>query len=209
MQFIVNIKPWLLAAHPRYDAALKRGAFVRPAPDAEDAEAAMSWTWAAGFASHKPGSYYDYSSRAACEFWDEQIRAELLAHGLTGMWIDNNEISGLEDDEERFVGEVGVFGNKGGSVETRMGWGGGEIRVGSVGKAVQTMGMARVGVRYPVRHWGSCRVRRPMRRCLRRGQSTARSSCRARASPASRHTPMRRGVGTTQRRGKRSSGAPR
>jgi alpha-glucosidase len=50
------------------------------------------------------------------------------------------------DDEERFAGEVGVFGPEGGNVETRMGWGGGEIRVGSVGKALQTMGMARVGV---------------------------------------------------------------
>ncbi|KAJ6594391.1 glycosyl hydrolases family 31-domain-containing protein [Mycena capillaripes] len=144
VQFITNIKPWLLAAHPRYSAALERGAFVRPAPDAEDgATAATSWVWAAGFASHKPGSYFDYSSRAGCDFWGEQIRTELLANGLTGMWIDNNEISGLMDDEERFVGEVGVFGSQGGSVETRMGWGGGEIRVGSVGKAVQTMGMAR------------------------------------------------------------------
>ncbi|KAF7357793.1 BZ3500-MvSof-1268-A1-R1-Chr3-1g06135 protein [Mycena venus] len=145
VQLIVNIKPWLLAAHPRYNTALERRAFVRPAPDAAEAGAlaANSWVWAAGFASHKPGSYYDYSSRAGCDFWGEQIRTELLANGLTGMWIDNNEISGLKDDEERFAGEVGVFGSEGGNVETRMGWGGGEISVGSVGKAVQTMGMAR------------------------------------------------------------------
>jgi alpha-glucosidase (family GH31 glycosyl hydrolase) len=87
VQFITNIKPWLLATHPRYGAALAQGAFVRPAPDAEDAgPAASSWVWAAGFASHKPGSYFDYSSRAACDFWGEQIRTELLANGLTGMW---------------------------------------------------------------------------------------------------------------------------
>ncbi|KAJ7495980.1 glycosyl hydrolases family 31-domain-containing protein [Mycena galericulata] len=144
VQFIVNIKPWLLAAHPRFGDALAKGAFVRPAPDAEaGAQAATSWVWASGFASHAPGSYFDYSSRAACEWWGAQIRAELLANGLTGMWIDNNEMAGMMDDEERFVGEVGVFGAKGGSVEKRMGWGGGEIRLGSVGKAVQTMGMAR------------------------------------------------------------------
>ncbi|KAJ6489585.1 glycosyl hydrolases family 31-domain-containing protein [Mycena vitilis] len=145
VQFITNIKPWFLAAHPRYAAALARGAYVRPALDAEAPEgaAAMSWVWAAGTASHEPGSYFDYSSRAGCEFWGEQIRTELLTNGLTGMWIDNNEISGLTDDEERFAGEVGVFGSKGGNMETRMGWGGGEIRVGSVGKAMQTMGMAR------------------------------------------------------------------
>ncbi|KAJ7121284.1 glycosyl hydrolases family 31-domain-containing protein [Mycena crocata] len=144
VQFITNIKPWLLAGHPRYAAALQQGAFMRPAPDGEEgAVAATSWVWACGFASHKPGSYFDYSSRAACEFWGAQIREELLANGLTGMWIDNNEMAGMLDDEERFVGEVGLFGKKGENVETRMGWGGGEIRVGSVGKAIQTMGMAR------------------------------------------------------------------
>ncbi|KAF7376546.1 Glycosyl hydrolases family 31-domain-containing protein [Mycena sanguinolenta] len=149
VQLIVNVKPWLLAAHPRYHAALEQGAFVRPAPDAAEAgaKAATSWVWAAGWAAHNPGSYFDYSSKAGCDFWGEQIREELLANGLTGMWVDNNEISGLEDDEERFAGEVGMFvdvgAGPGGNVEERMGWGGGEVRVGSVGKAMQTMGMAR------------------------------------------------------------------
>ncbi|KAJ7782318.1 glycosyl hydrolases family 31-domain-containing protein [Mycena maculata] len=144
VQFIVNIKPWLLEGHPRFHDALAKGAFVRPAPDAEEGvTAAKSWVWACGFASHKPGAYFDYSTHAAREWWGAQIRKELLANGLTGMWIDNNEMAGLMDDEERFVGEEGVFGPKGGNVETRMGWGGGEIRLGSVGKAVQTMGMAR------------------------------------------------------------------
>ncbi|KAK7005918.1 hypothetical protein R3P38DRAFT_3326385 [Favolaschia claudopus] len=142
VQFIVNMKPWFLATHPRYQQALDRGAFVRPAPDV-GGKAAMSYVWSSGFATHKPGSYFDYSSRAGCDYWGEQIQKELLAHGLTGMWIDNNEISGLEDDEERFVGEVGVYGGEGGNTEMRMGWGGGETRVGSVGKAIQTMGMAR------------------------------------------------------------------
>ncbi|KAJ7485732.1 glycosyl hydrolases family 31-domain-containing protein [Mycena latifolia] len=142
VQFIVNIKPWLLAGHPLYSDALAKGTFVCAAPDAKRG-AAKSYVWAAGFASHKPGSYFDYSTRAAREWWDEQIRKELLANGLTGMWIDNNEMAGMMDDEERFVGEEGMFGPKGGSVETRMGWGGGETRLGSVGKAIQTMGMAR------------------------------------------------------------------
>ncbi|KAJ7217663.1 glycosyl hydrolases family 31-domain-containing protein, partial [Mycena pura] len=144
VQCIINIKPWFLEMHPRYSDALARGAFVMPAPDAtDDAKAAMSWVWACGFADHKRGSYFDYSSRAASDFWGEQIRKELLTNGLTGMWIDNNEMAGLMDDEERFVGEVGMFGSPGENVEMRMGWGGGEARVGSVGKAIQTMGMAR------------------------------------------------------------------
>ncbi|KAJ7091907.1 glycosyl hydrolases family 31-domain-containing protein [Mycena belliarum] len=142
VQFIVNIKPWLLEGHPKYGEARAKGAFVRAALDMGSG-VSTSWVWACGFADHKPGSYFDYSARAAREWWGAQIRAELLANGLTGMWIDNNEMAGMLDDEERFAGEEGMYGPAGQSVEKRMGWGGGEIRLGSVGKAIQTMGMAR------------------------------------------------------------------
>ncbi|KAF7305934.1 Glycosyl hydrolases family 31-domain-containing protein [Mycena chlorophos] len=148
VQFIVNIKPWLLEQHPKYLEAKKLGAFVQPPPDAEgDSDAAMSYVWAAGFASHKPGSYFDYSSRAASEWWGEQIKKELLANGLTGMWIDNNEMAGLMDDDVEFQGELGMYARESEgpeeNVEKRMGWGKGPTRMGSVGKAIQTMGMAR------------------------------------------------------------------
>jgi hypothetical protein len=58
---------------------------------------------------------------------------------------DSNEFSALLDDE-RFQGEIGMWNANGGdnNVEKRMGWGRGPMRVGSVGKVVQTMGMARV-----------------------------------------------------------------
>ncbi|KAF7321974.1 Glycosyl hydrolases family 31-domain-containing protein [Mycena kentingensis (nom. inval.)] len=148
VQLIVNVKPWLLAQHPKYEDARARGAFIQPAPDADPVSkaknAAMSWVWAVGFASHKPGSYFDYSTEAASAWWGEQIRLELLANGLTGLWIDNNEMAGMFDDEERFKGEVGMFARDWeDAVEKRMGWAGGETRVGSVGKGIQTMGMAR------------------------------------------------------------------
>ncbi|KAJ7071961.1 glycosyl hydrolases family 31-domain-containing protein [Mycena amicta] len=132
VQFIVNIKPWLLEQHPRYLEAKKLGAFIQPAPDAQGDPniAAMSYVWAVGFASHEPGSYFDYSTRAASEWWGARIREELLANGLTGMWIDNNEFAGLLDDDERFKGELGMYarGTDGveDNVEKRMGWGGGE-----------------------------------------------------------------------------------
>ena len=53
---------------------------------------------------------------------------------------------GMVDDEELFRGELGMWDAEGvaGNVEQRMGWGRGETRVGSVGKAIQTIGMARV-----------------------------------------------------------------
>lgn len=61
--------------------------------------------------------------------------------------IDNNEMAGMVDGEEKFVGHVGMWNARGqaDNVEKRMGWGEGEARVGSVGKAINTIGMARVG----------------------------------------------------------------
>jgi alpha-glucosidase len=59
-------------------------------------------------------------------------------------------MAGMVDDEARFQGEVGMWNASvegcpiAHNVEKRMGWRGGETRVGSVGKAIQTMGMARV-----------------------------------------------------------------
>ncbi|TDL29099.1 hypothetical protein BD410DRAFT_3704 [Rickenella mellea] len=152
VKVIVNVKPWLLEEHPEYGELDGTKGFVRAAEDAKgDSEreskggAAVSWLWSRGFGEHKKGSYLDYSSKAGTQWWKEKVDEQILKNNLTGLWIDNNEISGLKDDEERFQGELGMFAAQGveNNVEQRMGWRGGAIRVGSVGKAIQTMGMAR------------------------------------------------------------------
>lgn len=62
-------------------------------------------------------------------------------------------MAGMVDDDELFRGEVGMWAANGGTVATnveqRLGWGLGEIRVGSAGKATNTMGMARVSLSAP------------------------------------------------------------
>lgn len=64
--------------------------------------------------------------------------------------IDNNEMAGMVDGHARFRGQVGMWGSRladvADNVEKRMGWGGGVARVGSVGKAANTMGMARASI---------------------------------------------------------------
>ncbi|KAM0749932.1 hypothetical protein T439DRAFT_381478 [Meredithblackwellia eburnea MCA 4105] len=141
VQVIVNIKPFILHTHPFLQSAEDVGAFVKAAPDAvkdgdpmrtSEKGSARTLVWSSGFGDHKIGSYIDYSSKAGSAWWQSQIVNQLLSHNLTGMWIDNNEMAGLFDDDELFAGEV---------VPSQ--WGGGETRVGNVGKASNTLEMAR------------------------------------------------------------------
>ncbi|KAK4049956.1 hypothetical protein OIV83_003780 [Microbotryomycetes sp. JL201] len=157
VQTIVNIKPWLLTDHPSYASALelhKRtpgGIFVKCADDRTDEMpdgAQVDLVWTSGFAAHGPGSYFDYSSNGGTEWWRQAIKQQLLENGLTGMWIDNNEMAGMVDDDAKFAGQLSMYEavvpvKIGTNVEERAGWGLGEIRLGAVGKAIQTMGMAR------------------------------------------------------------------
>ncbi|KAI5478030.1 hypothetical protein MNV49_005493 [Pseudohyphozyma bogoriensis] len=148
IQTMMNVKPWFLDAHPFMPAAAKANSFVRAAPDAtlkSPEGAAKTWLWSSGFACHKLGSYFDFSSQGGSEFWKTCIKEQLIANGCTGVWNDNNEMAGMLDDAERFAGEVPMWQAKGeaGNVEKRLGWNGGEITCGAVGKAIQTMGMAR------------------------------------------------------------------
>lgn len=149
---IANIKPWLLTNHDYYKDADASGAFVKAAEDKTGDEvspngSSMSYLWSRGFGEFAPGSYFDFSTAAGNEFWRKCVRESLLENGVTGVWIDNNEFSSLVDDEDLFKGEEPIWdlGSKyGGGEETqrRLGWNG-PVSMGKVGRAVQTMGMAK------------------------------------------------------------------
>ncbi|ORY92423.1 glycosyl hydrolases family 31-domain-containing protein [Leucosporidium creatinivorum] len=156
VQLIVNVKPWLLETHPMLESAEQAGAFVRAAEDARGDETRSSesgsqkdYVWGAGFGSHELGRYFDFSSQAGSEWWKQGTTEHLIDNGLTGVWIDNNEMAGMVDGDATFRGELGIANaSVGGStvldnVEKRMGWRGGSTTAGSVGKAIQTIGMAR------------------------------------------------------------------
>ncbi|KAG8689890.1 hypothetical protein FRC11_015020 [Ceratobasidium sp. 423] len=143
MHIIVNIKPWLLDDHPWYEEALKGDSYVRAAPDAPDPKvsAAKSILWSNGLGEHMYGSYLDFSSPGGAEWWSRHIKEDLIGMNMTGMWIDNNEFSGLVDDAEVYAGKKSFWG--GGDWESRLGWGGGETTVGQAGRLIQMMGMAK------------------------------------------------------------------
>lgn len=118
--------------------------------------------WSVNMGETAPGSYLDFSGPGFLE-WQRYMREGVLVHNITGFWIDNNEFSTLIDDEETFIGERNFWSSLpaqlrpvvtarpwevedsrvDGEVSSRLGWGGGKISVGAVGRASQTMGMAK------------------------------------------------------------------
>ncbi|CAE6415464.1 unnamed protein product [Rhizoctonia solani] len=156
IRIIVNIKPWLLDDHPLYEEALKSNSYVKAAEDAPDPNvgAAKSILWSNGLGEHMYGSYLDFSTPGAVEWWSRHIKEDLVGVNMTGMWIDNNEYSGLVDDAEGYEGKCSFWGG-GGDWESRLGWGGGETTVGQVGRLIQMMGMAKGAwhTRFTVHSW--------------------------------------------------------
>lgn len=117
--------------------------------------------WSVNMGETAKGSYLDFSSPGYLE-WQRFMREGVLKHGTTGFWIDNNEFSTLIDDEETFEGERDFWSlsselqttltsrtfteddsRLNSEVSSRLGWGGGKVSVGAVGRASQTMGMAK------------------------------------------------------------------
>ncbi|KAG9127037.1 hypothetical protein FRC07_000922 [Ceratobasidium sp. 392] len=126
IRIIANIKAWLLDDHPLYDEALGTGAYVQAASDGKDAgqsRPAKSILWSGPPGAHMHGSYLDFSSKGGAQWWSQHIKQDLIGMNVTGMWIDNNEYSGLVDDDEGYLGENSFWGE--GDWERRLGWGDG------------------------------------------------------------------------------------
>ncbi|MBN1964464.1 MAG: glycoside hydrolase family 31 protein [Anaerolineae bacterium] len=100
LRLAANIKPYLLAEHPRYAELAARGGFVR---DAEADTPAISHFWAGGAGEGGAGSYVDFTSTAGYAWWQEQVQAALLANGIDAVWNDNNEFE-IWDDAARCAG---------------------------------------------------------------------------------------------------------
>lgn len=151
---IINVKPWLLESHPLY--AEHRGAvFIKAAPDAaNDEERAGShgqsrtWHWSTSMGQTGRGSYFDYSSKEGSEAWKALLRRGVLDVGISGVWIDNNEMSTLIDDADQLAGQRRFWSLSGSEeddddeVAVRMSGWQGTSPIGAWGRATLTMGMA-------------------------------------------------------------------
>lgn len=152
-QVIVNVKPWLLQSHPRYEEMAQRGVFVKAAVSTIGSEASSAYHrgshgqslthhWSSSMGQTALGSYFDFTSLAGVEAWSELIKAGVLANDMTGLWIDNNEYSTLIDDADEFANEVDVLPS---SVHSRSNGDKANLSVpaGQYGRALQTLAMAR------------------------------------------------------------------
>lgn len=151
-QVVINVKPWLLETHPEYTDVAARGAFVKAAPDAlailDRCGAhgqSRTWHWSSSMGQTLQGSYFDFSSSQGAAMWRRLVTSRILSQSITGLWIDNNEMSTLIDDCERFAGEESFWSIDGSRTEVneRMAGFAGETDVGAWGRAIQTMGMAK------------------------------------------------------------------
>jgi alpha-glucosidase len=124
----------------------------------DDSHPARTMHWSKGMGVTGKGSFFDFSSHSACREWQRLMSEGVLSKSITGIWIDNNEFSSLIDDEEEIRGQIelwtvptsivtntieGTKAEQAAEVANRMGWGRRPTPVGSVGRGVLTMGMAR------------------------------------------------------------------
>jgi alpha-glucosidase len=90
-----NIKPYLLATHPRYAELRAAGGFIC---DPDTGEPALSRFWSGGPFESGEGAYIDFTSKSGCDWWKQQVKDALLAYGIDAAWNDNNEFELWDDD---------------------------------------------------------------------------------------------------------------
>ncbi len=83
---LMNIKPGFLVSHPWYEELTRNGFFIQDA----QGHPVVEYFWG-GFAS-----FLDFTNEQARRWWMDQLKAQYLDHGCTGIWNDNNELE-LED----------------------------------------------------------------------------------------------------------------
>ncbi|CEH11850.1 alpha-glucosidase [Ceraceosorus bombacis] len=129
--------------------------------------------WSVNMGDTGKGSYFDFSSVQGCQSWQRMMQRGVLDNNITGLWIDNNEFSTLVDDDEELAGQVAAWSSpfEGAcdvpiatglhseadamlkvEVQHRMGGSTGDpLTVGTFGRGVLTMGMARATAEHLLR----------------------------------------------------------
>ena len=93
LRLIANIKPCLLALHPLFDEAQRKGLLVTDA----DGEPAWAQFW------DGLGAYLDFTNPDAAAWWREHVTADLLDYGIDATWNDNNEFEIVTEGARAFM----------------------------------------------------------------------------------------------------------
>lgn len=93
IRLLSNIKPFILASHPNYNALdAAKGMFTDPATG----KSASVRLWSAGGGESDVGGHLDFTNAETFSWWRDGVR-KLRKQGIDAMWLDNNEYN-LTDD---------------------------------------------------------------------------------------------------------------
>ncbi len=83
VRLIANVKPALLADHPRFAEVESFRGFIHDAEDQARPHLAQFWGGEA--------AYLDFTNPKTSAWWTREVKAQLLDNGVDAIWNDNNE----------------------------------------------------------------------------------------------------------------------
>ena len=89
MKLVANLKPCLLDDHPAYADLAQQGAFI----EHEDTRQPVVEPYWDG-----QGSHLDFTREKAIQWWQSQLKAQILERGIDVGWNDNNEYAIQAED---------------------------------------------------------------------------------------------------------------
>ena len=89
MKLVANLKPCLLDDHPAYADLAQQGAFI----EHEDTRQPVVEPYWDG-----QGSHLDFTREKAIQWWQSQLKAQILERGIDVGWNDNNEYAIQSED---------------------------------------------------------------------------------------------------------------
>jgi alpha-glucosidase len=89
MKLVANLKPCLLDDHPAYAELARQGAFI----EHEDSRQPVVEPYWDG-----QGSHLDFTRPQAIQWWQSQLKAQILQRGIDVGWNDNNEYAIQAED---------------------------------------------------------------------------------------------------------------
>ncbi len=90
MQVVANIKPCLLDDHPAFAEVAAQDGFIHDA----QGRPVLEPFWDGN------GAHLDFTKPATIAWWQQNLRQQVLEHGIDAGWNDNNEYAILDDDAQ-------------------------------------------------------------------------------------------------------------
>ncbi|MBO6259066.1 MAG: DUF5110 domain-containing protein [Succinivibrio sp.] len=87
-----NVKPGQLLVNPLYEDMKKNGVFVRE-EKSDNPEIGMWWGG--------KGSFFDYTSQKARQYWKEKLKENVIRKGTYSIWNDNCEFESIVNKDAR------------------------------------------------------------------------------------------------------------